>query len=318
LEFQKHFAGMQLQTANHMKPYHFLTATAATTPSRKKAATWSLVLWAADIVHEVVPAEDGFVITVDRDDLEKAHLELRAYEEENRNWPPPEPEKVSTGTTDVSTPPTVLLMGGLVLIYAISGPWTGGSPWFANGAVMGERIIAQGEWWRVVTGLTLHSNPVHLLGNVLIGGFLVHFLLRTIGSGLGLFLLLFCGATGNALNIMAHGPDHNSVGFSTAVFATIGILTGRQCIRKGNRVRAMLPPLAAGLGLLAMLGASGEHTDLGAHLFGLLVGVVAGIILVLLPGIDKLIANRRLQTIMLCMALGLTTLCWILAFRTVP
>jgi rhomboid protease GluP len=309
---------MQLQTANPMKAYHFLDATVATTPSRKTAATWSLVLWAADIVHEVVPAEDDFLITVDRDDLENARRELRAFEEENLDWPPKPAEKETSGTKDVSTPPTVLLMGALVLIYAIGGPWSDGSPWFANGAVMGDKILNQGEWWRVVTALTLHSNPVHLLGNVLIGGFLVHFLLRAIGSGLGFSLLLFCGAAGNALNIMAHGPDHNSVGFSTAVFATIGILTGQQCIRKKDRIRAMLPPLAAGLGLLAMLGSSGEHTDLGAHLFGLLTGVVAGITIALLPGIDKLIANRRLQTTMLFIGLGFISLCWVLAFRRVP
>jgi rhomboid protease GluP len=301
-----------------MKPYHFLTATVASTPSRETAATWSLVLWAADIVHEVVPAEEGFLITVDNEDIENARRELQAYEDENRDWPPPESAGVPASTTDVSPPPTVLLMGGLVLIYAISGPWSDGSPWFASGAVMGAKILRQSEWWRVVTALTLHGNPVHLLGNVLIGGFLVHFLLRALGTGLGLFLLVFCGAVGNALNIMAHGPDHNSVGFSTAVFGVIGILTGQQSIRKKKRVRAMLPPLAAGLGLLAMLGASGKHTDLGAHLFGLLTGIVAGITLALLPGIDKLVANHRLQTIMLAATLGLITLCWILAFRTVP
>ena len=307
-----------MPTAIQMKPYHFLTATVASTPSRETAATWSLVLWAADIVHEVVPIEDGFLITVDSDDLEGARQELQAYEEENRDWPPQESASLPANTTDVSPPPTVLLMGGLVLIYAITGPWSDGSPWFANGAVMGAKILAHGEWWRVVTALTLHSNPVHLLGNVLIGGFLVHFLLRAIGSGLGLFLLIICGAAGNALNIMAHGQGHNSVGFSTAVFAAIGILTGQQSIRKKKRFRTMLPPLAAGLGLLAMLGASGEHTDLGAHLFGLLTGIVVGIILVLFPGIDRLVANRRLQAIMLGSTLGFIILCWILAFRAAP
>jgi len=48
-----------------------------------------------------------------------------------------------------------------------------------------------------------------------------------------------------------------------------------------------------------------------------LTGVVAGITLILLPEIDKLIANRRLQVVMLFMALGLLALCWTLAFRTV-
>jgi hypothetical protein len=85
-----------------------------------------------------------------------------------------------------------------------------------------------------------------------------------------------------------------------------------------NITRTVLPPLAAGLGLLAMLGSSGEQTDLGAHLFGLLVGVVAGIILALVPGIDTFIATRRLQTIMLFVGLGFMTLCWTLAFQAVP
>jgi rhomboid protease GluP len=251
------------------------------------------------------------------DDLEAARRELADYEEENSNWPQSE-RPIVDRTLSPSQPPTILLMGTLLLIYAVTGPWSGGSPWFANGAVMGERILAHHEWWRVATALTLHSNPVHLIGNVLIGGFLVHFLLRSIGTGLGLSLLLFCGAAGNSINIMVHGPDHNSVGFSTAVFATIGLLSGRQSILRKNITRTVLPPLAAGLGLLAMLGSSGEHTDLGAHLFGLLVGVVAGIILALVPGIDTLIANRRLQTIMLFAGLAFMTLCWTLAFQALP
>ena len=293
---------------------HQPSVIAASTRSREKADIWSLVLWAMNIFHEVTRDDEGFHINVNADDLEAARRELADYEDENSNWPQSE-KPIGNRPLSTSQPPTIMLMGTLLLIYAVTGPWSGGSPWFANGAVMGDRILVHHEWWRVVTGLTLHANSVHLLGNVLIGGFLVHFLMRSIGAGLGLSLLLFCGAAGNSINIMAHGPDHNSVGFSTAVFATIGILTGRQCILKKNVARTVLPPLAAGLGLLAMLGSSGEHTDLGAHLFGLLVGVVAGIILALIPGIDKLIANRRLQTIMLFVGLGFMTLCWTLAFQ---
>jgi membrane associated rhomboid family serine protease len=296
---------------------HQPSVTAANTLSREKADTWSLVLWAMNIFHEVTRDDAGFHINVNADDLEAVRRELADYEAENSNWPQSE-RPIIDRTLSPSQPPTILLMGALLLIYAVTGPWSGGSPWFANGAVMGEKILVHHEWWRVATGLTLHGNPVHLVGNVLIGGFLVHFLLRAIGSGLGLTLILFCGAAGNAINIMAHGPHHNSVGFSTAVFATIGIMSGRQSILKKNITRTVLPPLAAGLGLLAMLGSSGEHTDLGAHLFGLLVGVVAGCILALVPGNDKLIANRRLQTILLFVGLGAMTLCWLLAFNAAP
>ncbi len=43
----------------------------------------------------------------------------------------------------------------------------------------------------------------------------------------------------------------------------------------------LLVPFMAGAALLAMTGSSGERTDLGAHLFGLLSGFVIGKILIL-------------------------------------
>ena len=53
--------------------------------------------------------------------------------------------------------------------------------------------------------------------------------------------------------------------------------------RLGFASRRAWAPLAAGLGVLAMLGAGGGRTDLWAHLFGLLTGAVIG-----------LLASRRL------------------------
>src|SRR5437870_5413008 len=71
---------------------------------------------------------------------------------------------------------------------------------------------------------------------------------------------------------------HLSVGASTATFAALGILAGLQVVRRfrhGARGRRAWLPLAAGLGLFAMLGV-GEHADVLAHLFGLGVGAVVG------------------------------------------
>ena len=62
---------------------------------------------------------------------------------------------------------------------------------------------------------------------------------------------------------------------STAVFAAVGILCG--CNLRRFTLRGVLLPLGAGVGLLAMLGSSGDRTDLGAHLWGLLVGLACGI-----------------------------------------
>jgi membrane associated rhomboid family serine protease len=189
------------------------------------------------------------------------------------------------------------MMGALVILYVITGPWAEGSNWFSQGAVSGKQILEHGQWYRLVTGLTLHADVVHLVGNVIIGGVLVHFLCRLLGHGLGWFLILASGALGNFINILLHGNTHNSVGFSTAIFGTIGILSGYQAASKRSAaLKEILLPLAAGAGLLAFLGTGGARTDLGAHFFGLLTGAVLGALLIFLPSQRVLIVifNRQL------------------------
>lgn len=139
------------------------------------------------------------------------------------------------------------------------------------------RMLLDGQWWRAVTALTLHADAGHLFSNVLFGGVFCLLLCRELGVGLGWALIVGCGAVGNCLNALARGPGHLSLGASTAVFAAVGILAGYRAFHgPGFSFRQSFVPLAAGATFLAFLGAAGENTDLGAHLFGFLVGMVAG------------------------------------------
>jgi membrane associated rhomboid family serine protease len=173
-------------------------------------------------------------------------------------------------------------MGALLIFYWLTGPWKDGSRWFEAGAVNLEQIVGNGQWWRLVTGLTLHADPVHVMGNVVIGGIIIHFLCKILGSGLGCLLVLFAGIMGNSMNIFLRGEQHLSVGFSTAVFGAVGILTGLE-LKRQKKLRGILLPLGAGGGLLAMLGSSGERTDLGAHFWGLVVGAAIGALAAAFP-----------------------------------
>lgn len=299
-----------------MHTYTSMTATAGATESRQKAEIWSLVLWAAGIPHALVREEDQWEIKVEPAAEEYARRELALFEEENRNWPPTSPFRAEADAAKTAgQPPTVLMMGALVIIYAITGPWSDNSPWFEQGAVMGRQILEHGQWWRVITGLTLHANPVHLWGNVLVGGVLAHFFCKSVGSGLGWTLILLAGALGNYINILLHGATHNSVGFSTAVFGTIGLLTGRQCVMRRAISGTMLLPLAAGFALLAMLGAGGEHTDLGAHFFGLAAGLFLGTVLEFFSIVEKARSARGLQSLLLAGSILLVTFCWLFALK---
>lgn len=284
-----------------------------TAQEKRKADLWSLVLWSAAIPNMVESSAEGWLIKVDISQKERARWEITAFEEENADWPPPKPPAHSERSAGINgqQPPTLLLMGLLAAFYAVTGPFSPINPWFAQGAVVSDRILGQHEWWRLLTGLTLHADVVHLLGNLLLGGFLIHFLCKAMGSGLGWLLILLAGSAGNYLNILFRTANHNSVGFSTSVFGTVGILSARQCLknRRLNR-RELLAPLAAGLGLLAFLGTAGEHTDLGAHFFGFLTGTALGLLTAPLTPATRRKTAPLTQAALLIFCLLLIFLAW--------
>ena len=130
------------------------------------------------------------------------------------------------------------------------------------------------------------------------------------GIGFGLSAIILSGATGNLVNVLAHGGDHLSVGFSTAVFSIIGMLSMYQVVeqRQPFGIRFFIP-LLAGAGLLAMLGSSGVRTDLGSHLFGLLSGLLYGLVMSCQP-IKRMRQQPFLQIFLLIMATGILVLAW--------
>jgi membrane associated rhomboid family serine protease len=292
-----------------------MTSTVGLPVSRQQAEQWSFVLGAVNIPSIIEFEQHSWVVKVSPVHAKRALQEIAAYVEEESDWPPNRPApKVQKLVFSKYQPPTILMMGGLVAFYLFTGPWSLKSGWFVNGAVSGRQILENGEWWRLVTALTLHADVMHIFGNVLIGGVLVHLLCRLLGNGLGWFLILVSGILGNFLNVFLRGYMHNSVGFSTAIFGTIGILAGYQAVRKRTTAaRDILLPLAAGGGLLAFLGTGGQRTDLGAHFFGLLVGIALGAALVFLPAQRILVTRTTLQSVLFVATLLIIQLSWWLA-----
>jgi membrane associated rhomboid family serine protease len=234
--------------------------------------TLSLVLEAVAIDHW--RDQVGGHLLVRSEDATVARYHLDQYCRENRDWPPPPPPIQPFLPNPQLTLPAMI---GLALFFAHTGPWSTGSVWFARGAINSAAILSHGEWWRLLTALTLHADLNHLLGNCLIGGMVIHLLSGIIGYGQSWLLLTVTGAIGNLCNIVFRQHPHLSVGFSTSVFAAIGLLTGLQLARSATRSnRSLRVPLGAGIGLLAFLGSEGVRTDLGAHLFGFVSGIGCG------------------------------------------
>lgn len=280
-------------------------------PNIDQLNTCSLTLSAAGISHRIQPVStQHFEIYVSIADLQVAADELQHYEEENRNWPP---APTYDSYAPVFRAMSVIVVALLIYVYGLSGEWSNESPWFIKGAGDSAAILSLHQYYRLITALTLHADAVHLLGNCVLGSFLLHFLLLTTGNGIGLFSVLVSAALANYINVIVHGAGHHFVGFSTAVFVVIGMLcTIRFAGRAQQTMLPYLMPVMAGFALLALLGSSGERTDLGAHLFGLLCGLITGNI-VRLKTFTKWRKSMLIQVVLVLLALGIVFMSWLKA-----
>ncbi|NLW81808.1 MAG: rhomboid family intramembrane serine protease [Desulfovibrionales bacterium] len=240
-------------------------------PDKKTVRHWELVLAARRVLCRV---EDGSRLLVAPALARLAVAEIVAYEAENLppRYPVPLPDN-----TWVSMLVIALFLGAS---FWVDGQGLGEHlTWYAAGQA-DARSILEGQWWRCVTALFLHADAGHLLANAAALAVLASMLCRRLGSGLVWGLFLFSGGLGNALNAWAQGPDHLSIGASTGVFGLIGVLGGGAGrAQAGKRAQALLLSLGFGLSFLALLGAGEERVDVGAHLFGLIVGLPVGLLL---------------------------------------
>lgn len=234
-----------------------------------KLREWSLVLTAMGIDHEV-DLEQG--IFVARSDAASAVQEIRQYEQEESVMKKMHPSaEVRQGRIYIH-----LLLLSLLLLFFTAVNSNLGMPaqeWIELGRGDADRIISKNELWRTVTSLTLHSDPAHVLGNVIIGAPFIISTCTFLGTGLGWLCILLGGALGNYINAWVVHPSHLSIGFSTSIFAAVGIMSINSI--RHSRLKAG-NALVLGLALLALLGVGGKNTDLGAHLFGLSAGFFLG------------------------------------------
>ena len=288
------------------------------TLSRLQMRSWSLVLESRHIPWRAERRVLGWQLLVPADALARASRELRQYESENRGWPPPPPQETPLVDNRTTTIWSLIAIGVFYNLTLHNINLAGHHPvdWAGLGNAHAGKIMA-GQWWRSITALTLHADWQHLLGNLVIGGVFISRLCRDLRSGPAWLLLLAAGTFGNLANAWLQNPDHRSVGASTAVFGAVGLLAAISMVRYRHNLRPRRRwtlPVAAALGLLAMLGAGGENTDLGAHLFGFLFGLPLGLGAELAmeswgrPGL-------RANTILALTAIGILAGAWWAALR---
>ena len=184
---------------------------------------------------------------------------------------------------------TIALIAMNVAVYVYSSIGPGGSAlrssagsfeldWAligqATSPVVGPIGVAEGEWYRLVTGGFLHANLMHLGFNM----FALWILGRQLEPALGraTFAAVY-GASllAGSLGVMIADPTALTVGASGAVFGMFGYALIAQYARGIN-------PMDTGLGGIILINLvftfAVPGISIGGHLGGLVGGAVAGVL----------------------------------------
>jgi rhomboid protease GluP len=257
-------------------------------------------------IHEL---GEGCQVVVPAHEAAQARHELDAWRAESRPRPdPPQRRPVATGRAGVAGYVLVVIVVALAV-----GNLAFDRDWVLAGRIDGAAMRA-GEWWRALTALTLHADLEHLAANIFFGSVFGWFAGRYLGSGLAWLLILMAGATGNVINVLILGAGHRAIGASTAVFAALGLLgslgwAGRRSSAQGRIYR--WGPVIGAVALLAYTGAGGERTDIGAHLWGFVAGLGAGLLAASMP--RQLLAHAGVQAFAGLAAAAALGAAWVMA-----
>ncbi len=238
----------------------------------------AFVLHAVGIASHVALNGAHWSLFVDAHEAPSASLQLARYEYEN----PPRrrfirPEGTHAWAWVAAAAYAAVLLGAAWL----AGHHAFAENWLERGAAVTPALRA-GEWWRGITALTLHFDVAHLLANLGFGAVFVWLAAQLIGPGVALGAVVVAAGIANVVNGYVQPLDHFSAGASTAVFATLGLLSAyswRRRAEDGGRWAYRWAPLLAGVFLLAFTGAAGENTDVLAHLSGFVMGGIGGVLI---------------------------------------
>lgn len=245
--------------------------------SLDEAYEHALVVLAMNLDCFVREIDGFFALEVEPEREGAVRHELSEYVAEQQHWRAR--AELSVGAVGMEL--GLLWVLSLVAIFLLQIKDPGISDRFCNSSV---DVVAGGEWWRTFTALFLHGDLPHLAGNVFIGGVFCYFVVQSFGQIRGWVLILASGVMGNALNAVHHYPEtFYSLGASTATFGAVGLLVGLGIVlawksRAYRMFKPMMVPLAVGLVVLGWYGVGDGNTDVLAHLFGWVSGLVLGAI----------------------------------------
>ena len=143
-------------------------------------------------------------------------------------------------------------------------------------------LVFQGQWYRLITHMFIHSDPGHLTGNMLLLLLVGDIAERALGHVKYAILFLFGGFTSAALSMAVSymkGSMVGSVGASGAVFAVVGAILAILLLNRGRLETLTTKKILFLIAYTLYFGFTSTGVDNAAHVGGLAGGFVLGLIM---------------------------------------
>jgi membrane associated rhomboid family serine protease len=174
-------------------------------------------------------------------------------------------------------PATVTLIAINVVVYLIE--IAGGSGGINNpsGKVVFNfglfgPFVHEGDWYRLLTSGFLHASLIHIGFNM----FLLYFIGRILEPALGTLrftVLYFAALLAGSLGVMILDPNALTLGASGAIF---GILGATFVLARGRGMDAIAGEIGFLIVINLIFSFTAANVSIGAHLGGLVAGVICG------------------------------------------
>ena len=147
----------------------------------------------------------------------------------------------------------------------------------AHGALLGT-LVAQGEWWRIITSGFLHGGWMHIVLNM-IALYQVGCIVETVIGSARTAFAYGVSLIGSGVAVVLFAPHEITIGASGAIFGLFGTLVA-MALRMGRRGRALLNQVVVIVGLNLAYGFVTPNISNVGHLGGLLSGFAIGALIV--------------------------------------
>ena len=178
-------------------------------------------------------------------------------------------------------PATIALIGINVIVFLVelagggTGQFSGGGSVIHDAGLRGPEI-ADGDWWRIITGGFLHAGFLHLLFNMYV--LYVAGSILEPGIGTARFLgIYFVSLIAGSLGALIVDPNTLTVGASGAIF---GLMAAVIVVARGRGVEQVAQQFGLFVVLNLVLTFSISGISVGGHIGGLIGGLVAALLVI--------------------------------------